>query len=110
VNGDPNDLVKVDLGGGRTVAVEVLNVDPEMPVGIRDVLSFDGVSDSIEAIANRITGSLQRINPKRASVEFGVDVGVEAGALTALLAKGTATATLKVTLEWERTIQPAGDG
>lgn len=110
MNGDPTDLVKADLGDGRIIAVEVQNVDPEMPVGIGDTLSFDGVGDSIEAIAQRITGSLQRINPKRASVEFGVDVGVESGALTALLVKGTGTATLKVTLEWERTTQPPGDG
>lgn len=107
MNGDPHDLVKADLGDGCTVAVEVQNVDPEMPVGIGDTLSFDGVSNSIEAIAQHITGSLQRINPRRASVEFGVDVGVESGALTALLVKGTGTATLKVTLEWDRT---TGDG
>ena len=56
MNGDP-DLVKADLGDGCTVAVEVQNVDPEMPVGIGDTLSFDGVSDSIEAIAQRITTS-----------------------------------------------------
>ena len=109
VNGNPNALVKVDLGNGRTVAVEALNVSPERPVGIGDVLSFDGVTKSIEAIAERMTAALERVKPDKAAVEFGIDVGVESGALTALVVKGTGSATLKVTLEWQRT-EAAGGG
>ena len=110
MNGNPNALVKVDLGDGRVVAVEAFNVHPERPVGIGDVLSFDGVERSIEAIAARMTAALDRVKPDRAAVEFGIDVGVEAGALTALVVKGTGTATLKVTLEWTRTGSGGGEG
>ena len=110
MNGNPNALVKVDLGDGRVVAVEALNVRPDQPVGIGDVLSFDGVERSIEAIAARMTAALDRVKPDRASVEFGIDVGVESGALTALVVKGTGTATLKVTLEWERSDSTGGGG
>lgn len=110
MNGNPNALVKVDLGNGRVVAVEALNVSPEKPVGIGDILSFDGVEKSIEAIAERMTAALDHVKPDRAAVEFGVDVGVESGALTALLVKGTGTATLKVTLEWERSDSRGADG
>ena len=39
--------------------------------------------------------------PTRASVEFGVEVAVDAGKLTALLVNGNTTGSLKVTLEWE---------
>jgi hypothetical protein len=49
------------------------------------------------------------VRPDRGTVEFGIDVGVESGALTALVVKGTGTATLKVTLEWERS-DPTGGG
>ncbi len=101
MDGNPNALVKVDLGDGRVIAVEAHNVSPERPVGIGDVLSFDGVTDSIEAIAKRMTAALDRVRPDRATVEFGIDVGVESGMLTALVVKGTGTATLKVTLEWQ---------
>jgi hypothetical protein len=101
MNGNPNALVKVDMGDGRLVTMEVRNVNPERPVGIRDVLSFDGVAASIEAVADRVSGALDRVKPDRAAVEFGVDVGVESGMLTGLIAKGTGTATLKVTLEWQ---------
>jgi hypothetical protein len=109
LNGTPNALVKVDLGDGRVVAMEARNVSPEQPVGIRDVLSFDGVADSIEAVAERVTAALDKVSPQRAAVEFGVDVGVESGALTGLIAKGTGSATLKVTLEWERGRADGGD-
>jgi hypothetical protein len=109
LNGNPNALVKVDLGDGRLVAIEALNVSPEQPVGIGDVLSFDGVERSIEAIAARMSAALERVRPDRGTVEFGIDVGVESGALTALVVKGTGTATLKVTLEWERS-DPTGGG
>ena len=100
MNGSSNSLVKVDMGEGRLVTMEVRNVNPERPVGIADVLSFDGVAASIEAVAGRVTAALDRVKPDKASVEFGVDVGVEAGMLTGLIAKGTGSATLKVTLEW----------
>jgi hypothetical protein len=97
----PNSLVKVDLGGNRFIAVEAHNVSPERPVGIGDVLPFEGLSNSIEAIAERMTAAFDRVKPDRAAVEFGVDVGVESGGLTALIVKGTGTATIKVTLEWQ---------
>ena len=108
LNGNTNALVKVDMGEGRVVAVEARNVSPEQPVGIRDVLSFDGVADSIKAVADRVTAALDDVKPDRAAVEFGVDVAVESGALTGLIAKGTGSATLKVTLEWERDASEGG--
>jgi hypothetical protein len=108
-------LVKADLGNGRVIQVEArtsgdaasLTGDPEADVGILDkirnqeALAFDGVTGSIEAIADRVTAALRSAQPKKAAVEFGIDVGVESGGLTGLLAKGTGSATLKITLEWE---------
>ena len=44
--------------------------------------------------------ALARVKPDHATVEFGVDASVEAGGLTALIVKGTGSATLKITLEW----------
>ena len=96
-------LVKVDMGDGRVVAVEARNFSPEQPVGIADVLKFDGVTKSIEAVADRMTEAFDRVKPDRASVEFGIDIGVESGMLTGLVVKGSGNATLTVTLEWQRT-------
>ena len=44
--------------------------------------------------------TLQKVKPRAASVEFGLEIGIESGQLTALLVKGTGTANLKITLEW----------
>jgi hypothetical protein len=105
-------LVRADLGNGRVIQVEATpsgltgTGDPETDVGVldalrgREALSFDGVTEAIEAIASRVTDALTSAKPEKATVEFGVDIGVEAGGLTGLLAKGSATATLKITLEW----------
>jgi Trypsin-co-occurring domain 1 len=111
LSANPNTVVKVNLGAERPVVfVEAHNVDPEQPIGIGKAFSFNGLAESIEAIAERMTAALDKVRPDRASVEFGVDVGVEAGALTALIVKGTGTATIKVTLEWERGHAGGGGG
>jgi hypothetical protein len=95
-------VIKVDIGDGRVIAVEASSTDPERPVGIGQKLSFDGVTESIEAIAQRLTDVIDRAAPQRAEVEFGVDVGVETTGLVGILAKGTGSATLKIKLAWER--------
>ena len=95
------------MGNGRVIAIEARNVNPEQPVGIGDVLKFDGLAESIQAVAERISDALEKAKPHRAAVEFGVDVSVESGMLTGLIAKGVGGATLKVTLEWVR--RTAGD-
>ncbi len=49
----------------------------------------------------RLLWAKQRVGPSKGSVEFGVEVGVEAGQLTALIVKGSGTANLKIALHWE---------
>src|SRR3954471_6721236 len=118
--GGDSEIVWADLGDGRVIQVEARSTpllasgsDPEADVGLLDKLrrgepmSFDGVTGSIEAIADRVTASLTRAKPDKATVEFGIDVGIETGGLTGLLAKGSGSATLKITLEWVR--DPAED-
>jgi hypothetical protein len=102
LNGPPSVIAKVDMGSGRVVAMEARTSDPDQPVGIRELLDFDGVVQSIEAVGDRVSAALRRVRPDRASVEFGVDISMEAGALTGLIVKGAGGAALKVTLEWER--------
>lgn len=99
---DEQDIARAEVNG-QVVQLEVRkSEDPEVDVSIKDVLSFDGVTDSIQAIAASIESLLSRVSPNHASVELGFDIGVESGALTALLVKGTGSATIKVTLDWQR--------
>jgi hypothetical protein len=94
-------IVKTDLGEGTVILVEARRAGAqEQDVGIGDRLAFEGVEQSIVAVSKRVVAALKQVAPRSASVEFGIDVTVESGALTGMLAKGSGTATLKVTLNW----------
>ena len=100
---DDSEVLAVDLGNNQTILVEARtdgDSDPEARVSVADKVPFDGVAESIDAISSRIVGALERAKPDKATVEFGLDVGVEAGQLTSLLVKGSGKATINVTLEW----------
>jgi hypothetical protein len=96
---------------GNVVTVEINNTPVQLEVqaaGDRETAvtmrtpSFDGVVKSIKEISGELTKALSELKPDRATLEFGVDVGIEAGQLTALLVKGSGSATLRITLEWGR--------
>jgi hypothetical protein len=98
---DDREIVTVDFGDDRKILVEArTDGDPEADVGVGDLLKFDRVVETIDAVSESVLEAIKRAAPKKASVEFGVDVGVESGGLTSMLVKGTGTATLKITLEW----------
>ncbi len=104
---DAVEVVEVTLPGGQTMLARVHATDP-VPTGPRDVglgeqLSFGGVTDTLRQIGEAVVAAIGQVRPERASVEFGLDLGVKSGKLTGLLVEGDATATLKVTLEWQRT-------
>jgi hypothetical protein len=88
---------------GPIIQIEVAGpVDRERDVSALDrVLPFDGIVDSVAAVASAMTEALRRASPEEAEVQFGVDVGVESGNLTSLLVKGTGMATLSVRLLWK---------
>lgn len=95
-------VVRAQVDSDRIILVEARpSSDPEEDVGVRDLLAFEGVEDSIRTISQRVTEALKSVGPDRASVEFGIDVTIEGGALTGLLARGSGTATLKITLFWD---------
>lgn len=107
---DESRVVKADVGGGRIIQVEVREpLADEMDVDIRDVLSFAGVSEAIEAISETIMDALRKAKPDKATVELGLDLALESGALTALVVKGKGSAALTITLEWTSG-QAAADG
>jgi hypothetical protein len=68
---------------------------------------FKSIAPSIEGVATEMLQILQRIGPTSAEIEFGIEMGVEAGQLTALLVKGTGKANVKITLHWEHATNSA---
>lgn len=93
------ELIPVKLANGTEIRVAATMLGGEEDVAFKP-LSFEEVTHTIEGIASSLNTALQKVKPKKASVEFGLEVAVESGALTTLLVKGTGTATLKIILEW----------
>ena len=91
---------------GRTLFVEAVPVgeQEDQEVAAR-LLGFAEFTDSLGALTGSVTDAvlsgLRKVKPAKVAVEFGCEVGVESGQLTAILVKGTAKANLKVTLEWK---------
>src|SRR3954467_2415530 len=84
--------------GEQDVAYTGKGFDPESDVA-KIPADFDGVVDAIEGVAPSLSRVFERIKPKKAVVEFGLEVSAESGGLTALIVKGSGKANLKVTLE-----------
>jgi hypothetical protein len=93
------ELIPVKLANGTQIRVAATMLGGEEDVAFK-LLSFDEVTNTIEGIADSLNAALQKVKPKKASVEFGLEVAVESGKLTSLLVNGSGTATLKITLEW----------
>ncbi len=95
-----NRILPVKLSNGMNILVEARLVNPEEDVAY-SIPEFEEFTKVVESIATSIREAIQKVKPQKASVEFGLEIGAESGHLTALLVKGTGTANLKITLEWE---------
>ena len=93
------EIVEAELDNGTTIRIEAISLRGEERVAY-NIPSFKEVTDAVEGIAHAIVTTLRKVKPQQASVEFGVQIGVESGQLTALLVKGTGTAHLMITLQW----------
>jgi hypothetical protein len=69
-------------------------------IGLDEVMSLDGVQDTIEAIGSRLAMACKRVRPTEATVEFGLKLTARSGKLTGLLVEGGGEATLQVKMTW----------
>ncbi|MEV8585806.1 CU044_2847 family protein [Streptomyces sp. NPDC051180] len=97
------DVTKVAVGDA-TLYVEARQLGPEWePEGIGDRMpDLSAVTEALSSFAGRIGEALHQASPDRATVEFGCQLGLDAGRLTALVVQGSANASLRVTLEWSK--------
>ena len=93
------EIIKAELINGATLHIQATVLGGEEEVGF-SLPSFKEITDAIEGIAESVVTTLKKVKPQKASVEFGLEVALEAGQLTALLVKGSGTSNLKITLEW----------
>ncbi len=83
----------------EATALRGLNTRQEV-VDLQQVFSFKAIREAIQGISWQVANAIESTRPQKASVEFGIDVGVKNGKLTAVLVKGSGQTNLKITLEW----------
>lgn len=95
---DRSETVPIQLPNGSIIKVEATIT------GREDVSfsakEFQPIADAIEGIIQMIATPIQKAKPKKATVKFGMEMAIESGALTAVIAKGSGKANLEITLEW----------
>lgn len=95
--------VQVDLGDGVIVQMDVAQTGGG---GLQEVsggkkFPFAGVLQGMTRVAEVIAGSIQRAKPDKATVKYGLEIGVEEGSLMAAIVRGSGSASFEITLEWE---------
>lgn len=85
-----------ETGGLQTIGEKRSGTGDEGP------LLFDGVRDTMRAIAGQIVEVWEAVAPDEARVEFSLAVSAKAGKLTGLLVDASGDAALKVALVWRR--------
>lgn len=80
-------LIEAEVGGRELVAAGA-------------AFDFEQLTHVLGEVAGLVAGAIDKARPTEAQVEIGLDASLEGGKLTALLVKGVASATLKVTLKW----------
>lgn len=97
---DVGELRRVSAEGTEFYA-EIADTGGPETVNLDDLLSFDGVRETIQAIAESVTKAWEHVKPSEATIEFGLSLTAKQGKLTGLLVEGGGTATLNVTLAWK---------
>jgi tetrahydromethanopterin S-methyltransferase subunit B len=95
------EVVPVQINNNVQVMVEATVVGSEEDVAI-DIRPFQEVTDAIEAITSAMVQTLEKVNPDKASVEFGIEIAVQSGKLTTLIVQGSSKGNMKITLEWNK--------
>jgi Trypsin-co-occurring domain 1 len=93
-------VVSAVLPNGARIEVEAVSTGGAQDISKGRVLRLDEVGSAVEGMATLVKDALVKAAPDTAQVEFGMNVKVESGKLTALLVGGSAAASLKITLGW----------
>jgi len=96
---DRTEAIPVKLPNGATVKFETKQSTGRQDVASID-FSFDDIARTLEGVTEAIKGAVEKVKPKKTSVKFGIEVSVEAGALTAMIVKGTGKGNLEISMEW----------
>jgi hypothetical protein len=95
-------IVVVELPNGATALVQAADAGGgAVKAGRAGKSDLSGVVGALEGISVAVKSALAKAAPDRVSVEFGLELAVKSGVLTAILVDGEGSASLRVTLEWQ---------
>ena len=99
-------FLPVKLDDDTIIRIEATQLEGEVVgegyIASVELPSFQQVTDTIKSMAKSLEAMWNEVQPSKASVEFGIEVGFEPGNLTALLVKGSGKGHLTVTVEWAK--------
>ena len=99
---EPRRSVVAKLPDGTLIKLDARDAGGATTVSpLSEVLDLEGVQGALRGISDMVKNAVAAVKPETATVEFGLDVEVEAGKLTGLLVSGSGAASLKVTLSWK---------
>ena len=90
--------IPVQLANGTVVRIEATPIGEEEVAF--DIRPFKDVTDAVEGIADAITETFKKVKPDKATVEFGLEMAISSGQLTAIIVQGSGKANLRITMEW----------
>ncbi len=96
---EQTDGIPVKLPNGTVIKIETPQRAGKEDVDFT-IFSFDDIGKALEGITEAIKGTIEKVKPKKTSVKFGIEVGIESGKLTAMIVKGTGKGNLEITMEW----------
>jgi Trypsin-co-occurring domain 1 len=91
-------LVRAD---GVEFYAEIADSGGPQTVGLDEVLSFEGVRDTVSAICKELAKAWAAARPTEASVELALKLVAKSGKLTGMLVEGGGEASLRVRLTWK---------
>ncbi len=99
------EIISITLSDNTTIKAVTTTLDtpgkPKLVASNDSKFNIANISETITTLAEDLGEVFKKSKATKASIEFGIVIGVESGNFTALLVKGTSTANLKVSLEWE---------
>jgi NTP-dependent ternary system trypsin peptidase co-occuring protein len=99
--------ITVNLDTDTTMVVVAEQIGPALVADEDVVAKLGKVTDSIERVSREVLDALKRVAPTTATVELGFSLAIEAGQLVALFGKGKGEASINVTLEWSKAVEPS---
>lgn len=95
-------MLPITLEDGSTFLVEVPTSTGRQDVAGGGLHDAESLSKSINGIVKLVTGPLKAVQPNKATVKLGLEIGIEQGSLVAAIVRGVGKTNLEITMEWTK--------